>query len=69
MFLSNQPPGSATDFNYRLALILVEQGESREAAWARHLAIYPEALRASIKIFQYLAQDPPRRKRSQAQYC
>ncbi|MDD3580694.1 MAG: hypothetical protein PHW74_06705 [Desulfobacca sp.] len=61
MCSSNRPAGSVTyfNYNYRLTLILVQQGESREAAWARHLTIYPEALRASIRIFHYSAQDSP----------
>ncbi|MDD3579496.1 MAG: hypothetical protein PHW74_00585 [Desulfobacca sp.] len=56
---SNYRAGSATGFQYKLALILVEQGESREAAWARHLNTYPEALWAPIRIFHYSATNHP----------
>ena len=55
----NYPAGSATRFQYKLPLILEQQGESREAAWARHLNTYPEALGAPIKIFHFMAQHHP----------
>lgn len=46
--------GSAAGFDYRLALVMVQQGETREQAWARHLSRYPEDGRAPIKIFNCL---------------
>ncbi|OPX19236.1 MAG: hypothetical protein BZ151_10355 [Desulfobacca sp. 4484_104] len=54
--------GSVTGFNYKLALILVQQGETREAAWVRHITNHPEAHRAYIKIFHYSAQLHPQPK-------
>ncbi|MBW1916595.1 MAG: hypothetical protein JRI57_01030 [Deltaproteobacteria bacterium] len=43
--------GAATWFKFKLALILVQEGETREEAWIRHLTEYPEDFQATIKIF------------------
>lgn len=43
--------GTATWFKYKLALIRMQKGETREEAWARHLRERPQDFRAKIRIF------------------
>jgi hypothetical protein len=40
-------------FEPRLAVIIVNEGETEEEAWRRYLAIHPGYANARIKIFHY----------------
>jgi len=38
-------------FSYRIAIVKLNLGETKEEAWRQHLAEHPEEIKANIKVF------------------
>ena len=38
-------------FSYRIAMVKVSLGETKEESWRRHLAEHPEDINVNIKVF------------------
>jgi hypothetical protein len=49
-------------FQTKLVVVEVQNGETQEEAWRRHLAANPESAGAQVKIFHYPESSPLKRK-------
>ncbi len=59
MWNSEQLKRPAKDFHGKIAMVVVEDGESPEEAWHRNLITHPGNATADVKIFHYPLQNFP----------
>lgn len=55
---SKKPAAVTRYFQPKLAVIEVQEGETQEEAWRRHLITHPGHRYARIKIFHFPPEDP-----------